>query len=130
MAKYKNVFIIDDDPLAIFIAKRLMDALEFAEVITTFTTCAGALEYLQKNLTNSHAAAMPQIILLDINMPVLNGWDFMERFGMLAFDDAVMPSLHICSATVEKDDVEKALRYPFVKNFLLKPLSRDHLRIL
>ncbi len=130
MAKYKHVLIIDDDPLTLFVTQRLMKNSDFTEQVTTFTSCSDALLYLENNLMANSSEAIPQIILLDLNMPGLNGWDFMDSFTQMASENTMMPAINIFSATVEKEDEDRAMGYPFVKNFLIKPLLRQHFSIL
>ena len=67
MAKYKNVLIIDDDQLTLFIMQRLIKNADFSEQITTFIDSQAALNYLEENITAGNV--IPEIILLDINMP-------------------------------------------------------------
>ena len=90
---------------------------------------ADALDYLKLQLQQQMHEAMPQMIFLDLNMPGLNGWDFMELYSQLAAAEP-LPLLAIFSSTIDKTDKDKALRYSFVKNFFSKPLKKEHLEIL
>ena len=130
MAKYNNVLLIDDDPLTVFITERLITKYDFCEKVTSFTSSSDALKYFESNIGLNNIDSIPEIILLDINMPLLDGWGFMDRLAQLTQNNKVVTQINIFSATVEKHDVERAMRYPFVKNFLIKPLLKEHFGIL
>ena len=102
MAKYKHVLIIDDDPLTLFVTQRLMKNSDFTEQVTTFMSCSDALLYLENNLIAKSSEAIPQIILLDINMPGLNGWDFMDRFAQMNYGNIMMPAINIFLLLLKK----------------------------
>ncbi|MEP7319878.1 MAG: response regulator [Panacibacter sp.] len=130
MAKYKNVMIIDDDPVTLIIGEKLMKITNFSENVTSYSNGADALDYLKQQLFKQVDTAIPQMIFLDLNMPGINGWEFMELFSHLNAGIQPLPVLTIFSSTVEKEDKDKAFRYSFVKNFFLKPLQKAHLEIL
>ena len=130
MAKYKNVMIIDDDPVTLIIGEKLMKITNFSENVTSYSNGADALDYLKQQLFKQVDTAIPQMIFLDLNMPGINGWEFMELFSHLNAGTQLLPVLTIFSSTVEKEDKDKAFRYSFVKNFFLKPLQKAHLEIL
>lgn len=76
----KNLWIIDDDPFASYYIQRLIELQKLAENISVFNYASVALEILKKN---DGTEPLPEIILLDIYMPVIDGWQFLEKFSAL-----------------------------------------------
>lgn len=123
MAKVSNILIIDDDDVSNFIYKRVIETTQSADKITTFIRAREALEYLEE-LANSSPEDFPDIIFLDINMPVMNGWQFLEKYQS-SFDGSSVkrPVLCMLSSSVYQEDINKAYTYPDVKEYISKPLT-------
>lgn len=130
MPKYKKVLLIDDDDLTIVISSKLMKFVDFAEEIISFTNGEDAYSYLLDILGGNELKNMPEIILLDLNMHVMTGWDFLEKFKQLPGGKTDLPVVNIFSSTIIEEDKKRAKCYGFVKNFLRKPLTVEHLRLL
>ena len=122
--------IVDDDPVTIIIGERLVKITGFSENVACYTNSVDAFEYLEQQFVNKISADMPQIILLDLNMPGLSGWDFMDKYKSISATVNASPQFAIFSSTIDKEDEDKALSYSFVKKFFSKPLKREHLEIL
>ena len=75
-----RVFIIDDDPIHQRIAQIMIEKHRIYDEFKSYTEAGKALEFLQEN--HSHADVLPDVILLDLNMPVVDGWDFLEKFDV------------------------------------------------
>jgi CheY-like chemotaxis protein len=73
---------------------------------------------------------IPQIIFLDINMPVMNGWDFLEEFEKVRNEYVQLPRIYLLSSTVDPEDYRKAKKFSLVENFISKPLSREALALI
>ncbi len=85
-----------------------------------------AIDYI-KDLVENHEQ-LPQLVLVDINMPILNGWEFIEAFEALNLE--VKNDMYMLSSSVYENDIEKAKSYKSVKGFISKPLSIDRLKEL
>ena len=116
-----KVFIIDDDVIHQRIAQIMIEKHHTYNVISSYTEAIKALEFISENLNNK--SELPDVILLDLNMPVVDGWDFLERFKL--FDQELIKDIHIyiVSSSVDETDKIRALAYPPVKGFISKPLS-------
>ena len=68
---------------------------------------------------------LPDYILLDINMPIMNGWEFLDEYKRLNIDPAGKSKIFIISSSVFSNDINKARSYPLVKDFISKPLNVD-----
>ncbi|GAA0893459.1 response regulator [Fulvivirga kasyanovii] len=123
MTKVKSILIIDDDDVSNFIYKRVIETTRTADKITTFIRAREALEYLEKT-ADSSPEDFPDIIFLDINMPVMNGWQFLEKYET-SFQSKLKkrPVLCMLSSSVYQEDISKAYTYTDVKEYISKPLT-------
>ncbi|BAV08046.1 response regulator [Filimonas lacunae] len=96
----------------------------FAEKLKSVTNGQEAMDYLQ-DLAKKQESEMPDIIFLDINMPVMNGWEFLEQFNKVEALFTKQPSVYVLSSTVDPEDYARAASYGVVKRFVSKPLTKD-----
>ncbi|WPP52186.1 response regulator [Catalinimonas niigatensis] len=126
MEKIKQVLIIDDDPINNIIFQKLSEFIDFAEEIIPFISAVDSLDYLQK-LEESQTTP-PNIIFLDIRMPIVNGWEFLERLSQLNknhyFDSM---AIYMLTSSSEQSDINKARNYSLVTDYIVKPLSTEKL---
>lgn len=115
----KNLLIVDDDPIFRTIAKRLVSSSIPEKDIKEFENGKLACEYLRAHKSEIKAAQ----ILLDINMPVMNGWEFLDA----CIAEVKRPNLdiYIVTSSVDKADKQKATSYSIVKDYIEKPLSKE-----
>ena len=126
--KIENLWIIDDDPMASFYIKRLAELGELANIITIYDKARGALDYLL--LHRDSFEQLPDVILLDIYMPEMDGWTFLKVFDETQ-DQFVKPiDIFIISSSDHLKDINKARSVPHVKAYLQKPVTLDVLRNL
>lgn len=120
----KTIFIIDDDPLINFIVEKMMSKVDST---LTFIKCADGKVGLEK-LFGYQGNLSDCIILLDLNMPVLDGWEFLNEIQPTQFNDYHNITVNILSSSTDKIDIEKANQYSIVKKFYHKPLSIDDIK--
>jgi CheY-like chemotaxis protein len=121
MVQPKNVLLVDDNEVDNFINKKVLSAYPSIGKITIKTSAKSALEFLK-----SHSATpslLPDVIFLDISMPELDGFGFLNEFSKLPPD--LIDKCHIIMLTSSEDEMDrkKAMLNPCVKKYLLKPLS-------
>lgn len=121
MTDGRAIFVVDDDP----IHRLLMDKL-FAKQpkpcrLLFFENGQKALNAL----TDPEAQVLPDLILLDIEMPVMNGWQFMEVFSKLdpAFTSRI--PVYMVSSSFSDEDQERVKTYPLIKGYIVKPIRID-----
>lgn len=118
-----NLLVIDDDDINIFIIKKIVEKTGFDIEMSAKGNGQQAVDYLQDCLKNNKT--LPDLILIDINMPVMNGWEFVEAYTTLGITKEV--DLYILSSSVYENDIEKTKSYVSVKGFISKPLSMERL---
>ena len=125
MKQLGHIFLIDDDPVQLEVATRLLGKLVQTTRVERFSEPDIALEILQSRKTA--ADELPDIILLDLNMPVMSGWEFLERFAQYRLQITKPISVYILSSSQDPSDLDRAREFPFLKGYLSKPLTRDAL---
>lgn len=111
--------IIDDDPIYVFAAKRMMELSDFCQSFMLFNNGKKALDGLVPMIDGREA--IPELILLDINMPVMDGWQFLDEFIKIKTDQKI--TLYIVSSSIDTEDYKKAKTYEVVSDFIVKPIT-------
>ncbi|MCF8253218.1 MAG: response regulator [Bacteroidia bacterium] len=107
----KKVLLIDDDPINNYVNKRLITRLFSVVEIVEFLDAVSALEYLKENT--------PEIIFLDINMPEMDGWQFLENYRTYTNRTKVV----ILTSSIDPSDRLRSEQFDFVEGFFVKPLN-------
>jgi len=121
-----NLLVIDDDDINIFIISKIVEKTGYDVDICAKHNGQLAIDYIKDLLANHKD--LPDLVLIDINMPILNGWEFIEAFE--ALDLKADNDMYMLSSSVYENDIEKAKSYKSVKGFISKPLSIDRLKEL
>ncbi|MCJ0741283.1 MULTISPECIES: response regulator [Pedobacter] len=124
--KTVNLLVIDDDDINIFIIKKIVEKTDYDVKMLSKNNGQQAIDYI-KELIENHAE-LPHLMLIDINMPVLNGWEFIEAFESLNIQTPI--DMYMLSSSVYENDIEKAKTYKTIKGFISKPLSIEKLKEL
>lgn len=114
-----KILSIDDEALVLFINKKLLKGNFPEEDLCFFNSASLALDYLEENENETETVF---VIFLDINMPEINGWEFMEllkeKFPKLNF------KIHMLTSSIDQRDQNKAEEYEFVDSYIVKPLDK------
>ena len=127
--KFNDVFIVDDDKIFHFIIKKLLANNNIDVTPSFFENGFDAIEKLKSKLHNGENP--PDLILLDINMPILDGWQFLEEFKLIKkqLDKEIV--IYIISSSDNHVDVNKAKDFKDeVKNYYLKPMTLDDIKTI
>jgi len=121
-SRYSVVMLVDDNELDNFINKKLLENEKFADTILVHQSAQNALEELKK--LESNPGSLPRIIFLDIMMPHMDGFGFLEEFGKLS--DAVKNNCKVIMLSTSESfkDLNRANQSKFVYKFLNKPLNK------
>jgi len=122
-----NIMLVDDDEINNFITVKLIRKAFPDSVITTYLNGRLAIDKI-KNILEYNLENIPDYILLDINMPVMNGWEFLEEYKVLNLDPDKKITIYILSSSVFSNDVDKAKSYESVANFISKPLNLEAIK--
>jgi CheY-like chemotaxis protein len=119
-----KAYIIDDDQICHFITRHLIKTENLAREVSCFFEAEEALQLLTAQ------DKLPDMIFLDLNMPNMNGWQFLD--ALRPYTDLIQPKIKIfiLTSSVDAVDQEKALEYPFVAGYFLKPLQPDDLETI
>jgi CheY-like chemotaxis protein len=119
----KSVCLIDDDSSYVMLAKRLISLNHLSDMVSEYTDGREAFQALQQ--IQKDGGALPDVIFLDVNMPIWDGWDFLDEFGKLDLPN--FPEIYIVTSSSHSLDREKAATYPIVRRSLTKPLELEDL---
>jgi PAS domain S-box-containing protein len=117
-AKIEKVWIVDDDQVITYITEHMLLNADSSLTISSFLSAKMALEKLRIE------GIAPDILLLDINMPGITGWEFLDQLNALSLD----ANVYMYSSSIDPDDVKEARNYPLVKDFISKPLDARTIR--
>ena len=123
MKKIKLTYLIDDDEIYIFTTKKLINKIDFCEEVAVFQNGKEAIEAIKFTLRNKNE--LPDVILLDLNMPIMDGWQFLDEFIRMKSEKQI--KIYIVSSSVDPSDIERANTYNMVSNYIIKPISREKL---
>jgi len=117
------VALVDDDKIFQFTASRTIKALALTEKILQFENGEEALKYLVENAKKEEN--LPDYIFLDINMPFVDGWMFLQDFTGLTENLAKKICIFMVSSSIDPRDIQRAKGIPEVKQYITKPVSRE-----
>ena len=128
MSKFKDVFVIDDDKVFHFIIKKLFSKNNIDINPTFYLNGLEAIEKIKEKI--DLGTAMPDLILLDINMPIMDGWQFLDEFRKTRKTNTNGQTIiYLVSSSDSISDLNKAKEYKDqVKDYFFKPMSLDDLK--
>jgi CheY-like chemotaxis protein len=118
--------MIDDNPIEHIIMKKLCQKLQLFSDAEYFTDARIMLNLL----TSTPAKVLPDIILLDLQMPEFDGWDFLRQFNSLYHNLPKPIQVYIFSSSVDPADKARSLAYHFVRDFISKPMKQETLQMM
>lgn len=123
---FNRILIIDDDPASTFLAKLTIEDMEVAEEVATLHSALEALDFVCQRCMNEHAARAdcPDLILLDINMPVLDGFGFLDALQQLGQHNIIHTLIVVLTSSSYPKDQQKMLTYG-VRGYLTKPITEE-----
>lgn len=128
--KTKLSCIIDDDDVYINLIKKIINIKKLSENLLIFKNGLEALNYFKPIMENMSDAKFPEIILLDLNMPVMDGWKFLNEFTRIQTQSKIKTTLYIVSSSINPYDVAKAKSYSLVTDYLIKPVNMNEFEAL
>jgi CheY-like chemotaxis protein len=123
-----HILIIDDDEINNFIAAKLINKIPPLAIVNTCLNGQEGIDYVKSKLKNQDE--FPDIIFLDINMPLMNGWDFLEEYELIKASIKKKVVINMLSSSVYNDDISKADTFETVNKFISKPLTVEKIKDL
>ena len=127
-ARYKSALLIDDNEIDNFINERMITSSGFAEKVIVKNSSDNALQFLKDKEQDENA--LPEIIFLDLNMPIKDGFVFLNDFETLSDIVKRKCKIAVLSSSISPEDINKASTNPYVIKYVNKPLSEKYLEAI
>ena len=126
--KVESVCIIDDDLIYQFLAKEEIEYTNMVNNIMFFNNGEKALQFIKNTLNNNEIDILPDIIFLDINMPVMDGWEFLEAYAQIKPKVGKKIIIYMVSSSTDIRDLDRAKSISEVSDYIIKPVSGSQLK--
>ena len=121
-----KILIIDDDQASIFLTKLILSFEGFSQNVEAFHDSDEAL----KHLLNAESDEIPEIILLDLNMPVYSGWDILDAIAPFEEKFKDRCNIYILTSSLDTTDMVKSKSYSTVSGFIHKPITNEDINMI
>lgn len=125
MSDLKTLTLVDDDDIFVFLTKKVVEQTNLVDLIKVFGNGLDAINFIKENRDN--VDVLPEIILLDLSMPIMNGWQFLEEFAKLNPSIGKKITIYICSSSISHDDITRAKSINEVSDYIIKPITKHKL---
>lgn len=121
-----RILLVEDEDINNYIAARLIQKALPGSAVTSCLNGKQALDLLTE--IKDDTSKLPDIILLDVSMPIMNGWQFLDEYSRRKIDPLSKSAIFILSSSVYSDDINRSRLYSQVKGFVCKPLNVEKIR--
>lgn len=123
MNEIKNICVIDDDKIYQYLTRRVISDTHLINDIEIFSNGLDAINYLETNSLDKKK--LPDVIFLDLFMPVMDGWNFLKNFTVIQNKLAKKIPIYIVSSSIDPIDIQKSKSLGYVTDFIIKPMTKD-----
>ncbi len=123
MEKVGTLCLVDDDTLFHFLTRKVVERTHLVNQVITFINGLEAIRFLVS--AKNDPEELPEIILLDLNMPVMDGWGFLDEYQLLRPKLNKKITLYVVSSSIVPDDIQRAKAISEVTDYIIKPVTRD-----
>ncbi len=128
MKFFNVVLIVDDDDISQFLLQSKLKKQSFAKKYHAFESAQEALQFLENHKDDPDE--LPDLVFLDINMPEMNSWEFLEKYETITFSLSKEVRVCILTSSVFEKDIKRAKANPLIDEYLVKPVKEDALHDL
>ncbi|EMY62169.1 response regulator [Leptospira terpstrae] len=120
-----KICVIDDDTIYQFTTKKIISNAGIKEEVLIFSDAENALEFF--NTESENRDKLPDIIFLDINMPFMDGWQFLDAFAKIVPRFPKSIEVFLVSSSVDEADTDRAAKIPLISGYIFKPFTKEKL---
>ena len=125
MPKKLIIAVVDDDDIYRYTIQKTIRSLYISEKNLIFTDGEQALEFLIQH--SNSADELPDVLLLDVNMPIMDGFEFMKEYEKIASNLVKKITIFMISSSVNTEDINRAKSFPGIRDYIVKPIKPDKL---
>jgi CheY-like chemotaxis protein len=125
MNPIRTLLIIDDDEVFVYLTKKTIQETNLINLINVFGNGLDAINFIKENIDNPDS--LPEIILLDLSMPIMDGWDFLEDYLLLMPTLSRKINIYIVSSSISPFDIVRAKSISAVTDYIIKPITKEKL---
>jgi len=127
--KYFSVMLIDDNEIDNLINQKIIEASNICNNVYVHTGAKSAIEFLKniEKLPDHSAKILPDIVFLDIDMPLMDGFQFLDLFDKLKPETKAKCKIVMLTSSINPQDISKSKNYQYVKKYINKPLTQQNL---
>jgi CheY-like chemotaxis protein len=121
MSNYKTCLLIDDNYIDNFVTRRILEGGDFAENVIVSQSAIEAIEFLRSGTVR------PDVIFLDIRMPGMGGFEFLQEYDKLSIDNKQAIKIFMLSSSLDPTDLKKSSNNKYITQFIHKPITQKTL---
>src|ERR1700712_5343978 len=119
-----TVCVVDDDEIYVYGIKKLINLKQLCPNLLEFRNGKDAIEFLMNPENNDK---LPDVIFLDITMPIMDGWDFMENYAKIKPQLSKKITVYMVSSSINDEDIKRAKTISDISDYVVKPVTYDKL---
>jgi CheY-like chemotaxis protein len=125
---HNKILCVDDDPITLMLCKKVIAKANFSDNIESAKDGSEALQFFHSVIDDDKKSDnYPQLVFLDLNMPIMDGWEFLDEFSKNLTASFPKTKIIVLSSSVDPKDINKSKNYPMVLDFLPKPITVEML---